>query len=287
MKVLMMKGLPGSGKSTSAKMLMNGPFKYKRVNRDELRLMIDNGKWSQDNEKLIRNIRDLIIVECLSAGQNVIIDDTNLDPSLEDHFKNLIASFKAEFEVVDFTNVDKDECIKRDLARPNSVGSKVINKMYNQYIAKKEIIIYDPNLPNAIMCDIDGTLALFGKANPYERDFTKDEVNKVVKELLDNNLDVDNETEEHNLFIILCSGRQEKFRKQTEQWLENNGIYYDFLFMRQTGDIRKDSIVKKEFYDNNIKSKFNVKFVLDDRDQVVQMWRNAGLTCLQVAEGDF
>ena len=61
----------------------------------------------------------------------------------------------------------------------------------------------------------------------------------------------------------------------------------DELFMRPTGDTRKDSILKKEIYDNHIKGKYNVKYVLDDRDSVVEMWREQGLTCLQVAPGDF
>jgi hypothetical protein len=57
--------------------------------------------------------------------------------------------------------------------------------------------------------------------------------------------------------------------------------------MRQTDDNRKDSIIKEEIYDAHIRGKYNVLFVLDDRDQVVQMWRSLGLTVLQCNEGDF
>jgi hypothetical protein len=57
--------------------------------------------------------------------------------------------------------------------------------------------------------------------------------------------------------------------------------------MRKQGDFRRDSIVKKEIYDNDIKGKFDVEFVLDDRQQVVDMWREIGLKCLQVAPGNF
>jgi len=57
--------------------------------------------------------------------------------------------------------------------------------------------------------------------------------------------------------------------------------------MRATGDNRKDSIVKKEIYEGIIKPVFDVKFVLDDRNQVVEMWRSLGLTVLQVADGNF
>ena len=57
--------------------------------------------------------------------------------------------------------------------------------------------------------------------------------------------------------------------------------------MRKEGDHRRDSIVKKEIYDTLIKDEFDVEFVLDDRQQVVDMWREIGLKCLQVAEGNF
>jgi hypothetical protein len=57
--------------------------------------------------------------------------------------------------------------------------------------------------------------------------------------------------------------------------------------MRKEGDVRKDAIVKGEIYEKNINGKYNVLFVLDDRNQMVEMWRGLGLTCLQVADGDF
>lgn len=57
--------------------------------------------------------------------------------------------------------------------------------------------------------------------------------------------------------------------------------------MRKSGDMRKDSIVKREMFDEHIRGRYNVNFVLDDRNQVVELWRSMGLTCLQVADGDF
>ena len=74
---------------------------------------------------------------------------------------------------------------------------------------------------------------------------------------------------------------------RTERWLERYGIDYKYIFMRAAGDSREDSIVKREIYEGRIAPKFNVKYVLDDRNRVVAMWRSLGLTCLQVADGDF
>lgn len=57
--------------------------------------------------------------------------------------------------------------------------------------------------------------------------------------------------------------------------------------MRPAGDSRKDAIVKREIFDQEIRDRWRVIGVFDDRQQVVRMWRALGLTVFQVAEGDF
>jgi hypothetical protein len=67
-----------------------------------------------------------------------------------------------------------------------------------------------------------------------------------------------------------------------------HGIYFDEIFMRPEGNNEKDSVIKKRLFEQHIRGKYYVDFVLDDRDQVVKMWRHElGLPCLQVAEGNF
>jgi hypothetical protein len=88
--------------------------------------------------------------------------------------------------------------------------------------------------------------------------------------------------------IVFVSGRRESTREQTVAWLQQylkDGMWAE-LYMRKDGDYRKDSIIKKEIYDEHL-SERNILFVLDDRRQVVDMWREQGLVCLQVAEGNF
>lgn len=139
----------------------------------------------------------------------------------------------------------------------------------------------------AVICDLDGTLALKHNDRTWYDASTcdRDVINTPIKTLIDLMWD------SHH--IIFCSAREEKFREPTMTFLDKcfNGKLdnHDFdLFMRQTNDYRKDSIVKHEIYLNQIKPNWNVNFVLDDRRQVVDMWRNAlGLTTLQVAEGNF
>lgn len=276
MKLTMTKGLPASGKSTWAK----SQNAY-RVNKDDLRAMLNHGKWSKINEKYVLKIRDSIIELYLADKNNVVVDDTNLSPKHEIRLRELAKKHNAQFEIKDFTDVPLEECIKRDQKRPNYVGEKVIRQMYKQFFSPKvEPVAYDATLPFAILCDIDGTLALFGDKNPYERNFIEDDVNKPVKEV------VNRFAGEYK--IILVSGRTGEALSQTKQWLEQNGISYDHIYMpRAKGDMRKDVIIKQEIYDNHIRDKYNVVFVLDDRNQVVDLWRSLGLTCFQVAEGDF
>ena len=84
------------------------------------------------------------------------------------------------------------------------------------------------------------------------------------------------------------SGRDGVCEPETTKWLNDNEIPYDAMFMRAANDSRKDSIVKKELFEQFVRDHLAIEFVLDDRDQVVDMWRNElGLKVLQVAPGDF
>jgi len=135
--VVLTKGLPGSGKSTWAKnRVSESPNSIKRVNKDDLRAMLDNGSWSQSSENFIIKVRDLIILEAIKNGKHVIVDDTNLSPKHESHIKELVNGL-AVVKIEDFTHVPIEECIKNDLKRSASVGEKVIRSMYERYLHKK------------------------------------------------------------------------------------------------------------------------------------------------------
>ncbi|MEA5472240.1 AAA family ATPase, partial [Spirulina sp. 06S082] len=162
-KVLVLIGLPASGKSSYAKeLLLENPGRWVRTNKDLLREMAHASYWSQKNEKFILKLRDQIILMALEAGKHVIVDDTNFGYHVE-HIKELVKG-KALVEVNDsFLEVPLEECIRRDLERPRSVGKEVIMKMYNRYIrTPPQLLDRDPNLPDAIIVDMDGTLAIMG-----------------------------------------------------------------------------------------------------------------------------
>lgn len=139
----------------------------------------------------------------------------------------------------------------------------------------------------AIICDLDGTLAIKHSGRTWHdaSSCDADTINMPVLEVCS--------AFARTHHIIFCSGRENRYREQTMTFLKKCFPSYidkhDFsLFMRETQDNRKDSIVKHEIYTTCIKDRWDVLFVLDDRNQVVDMWRNTlNLTCLQVAEGDF
>ncbi len=277
-KVILTKGLPASGKSTWAKeMIANNHNAYKRISKDDLRAMLDNGHWSGASEKLILKIRDSLILSCIENGKHVIIDDTNLDPKHEIRITELVKGI-AEVEIKDFTGVLLDDCIERDLKRSNPVGEKVIRRMYNQFL--RQTLDYDESnlLPRAIIVDIDGTLANMNGRSPFEWSKVKEDTcNETIKSIVNS----------YSNDVIIFSGRDGICYDDTKQWLIDNGIKFNALHMRMQGNNEKDSVIKRRMFDNHVRGKYYIEYVLDDRNQVVEMWRSVGLICLQVADGDF
>lgn len=135
----------------------------------------------------------------------------------------------------------------------------------------------------AIIVDIDGTIAKMVDRGPFE--WSKVGSDQPIEPIIDLVYLLSDFYP-----ILFLSGRDEICRPQTEKWLEQNTYIksYSKLFMRPQGNNEKDSIIKRRIYDTKIKNVYDVRYVLDDRDQVVKMWREElGLTCLQVAYGNF
>lgn len=152
-------------------------------------------------------------------------------------------------------------------------------------------------LPRAIICDLDGTIAILNGRDPYNASTCEqDLVNMPVARIVGLFFAMS------NYQVFFTSGRSDKYKEESVRWVFEKAFQFKSsewseyvigksarvkFLMRKHGDDRKDSIVKQEMYDNEIKGKYEVDFVLDDRQQVVDMWRANGLTCLQVAPGNF
>ena len=283
------KGLPGSGKSTEAlRMVREGNGAYVRVNKDDLRAMLHAGHYSKGNEEQVLNFRNRIIHDSLLSGKHVIVDDTNFEPKHRATIEVIakeVRSKKGTCVVQErFFDTPVEECIARDLKRTNSVGEKVIRSMWRKYLAPMdpdpEPPALNPGLPMAIVVDIDGTIARMDGRGPFDwhrvgEDKPHTDIIYLVNELSRDNL------------VILCSGRDNVCRSETLDWLRKHDVPYHELYMRPEGSMEKDRVVKERIYKDHIKGKYNVLFVVDDRNQVVDLWRSLGLRCLQVAPGDF
>jgi hypothetical protein len=211
----------------------------------------------------------------------------------------------ATVNVWDLSDVPLEVCIERDSKRFEMVGSEVITGMHLRYLAGKTYPLplpeesgksgqpdgrYEPppEAPLAIMVDIDGTLALHGTRSPFDETRVHEDRPNLAVIACVQALDA------AGYKIIYCSGRTEGCRVATEAWLEKWVVSllpgtkpWEALHMRPIGDVRKDALVKREIFDREIREQFNVLAVLDDRQQVVDAWRELGLTVFQVAPGDF
>lgn len=87
--------------------------------------------------------------------------------------------------------------------------------------------------------------------------------------------------------MVMASGRNEKHRRITEQWLIWNEIPFGRILMRADNDTRADHIIKQEILEVLLREGRQIEFAVDDRQQVVGMWRRNGITCLQCDVGDF
>jgi predicted kinase len=291
-KIILTRGLPASGKSTwSREFVKNSNGKAKRVNKDDLREMIDSSVWSKTNEQMILDARDALVDVFLHGkAETIIIDDTNFEQKHFDKMQEYADAYKkytdadVTVEYKDFLDVSLDVCLERDSLRAKPVGEKVIKGMHQRYILPtiKELPAVNKK-GNAIIVDIDGTLAHrcdrqwfdYSKVDQDELDVTVDGIVKAYHKM--------------GYTILIVSGREgtAECLSKTHAWLNNHNVPFYDLMMRKEGDYRRDSIVKEEIYNKYIKDKFDVEFVLDDRQAVVDKWRELGLKCLQVAPGQF
>ena len=304
-EVIVCYGIPASSKDTWAlEQLKLYPNKYKRVTKDLLRELLDDNVHNKENEKFLLNIRDKIIEKALRDGKSVIVSDTNF-PFGGIHYQRIcdIAKLVGDVTVKEkFFDVDVDECKRRNAIRLRNVPNEIIDKMYNKYVRGKaeyyqfkevyfpenKKIEYNENLPDCYIFDIDGSLSHLKNRSPFDwKRVGEDAVDWNLKMTCNSLFCCVDDEGRSDYEIIILSGRDSICRTETEKWLKDNEILYDYLYMRKENDNRKDSIIKEELYNEHIKDKYNVVGIFDDRRQVCDMWRSLGLKVFQVEDNDF
>ena len=145
---------------------------------------------------------------------------------------------------------------------------------------------------NVYISDIDGTIADnthrqdLAMVKEWDAFFDLCDEDKPIKHmrLLLNDLSV---AGRHGAQIVYVTGRPERVRSKTFQWLHDHDFPKGRMFMRQDGDHRPDHIIKVELLAIVRAEIGDPVMVFDDRNSVVKMWRELGVPVAQVAEGDF
>jgi len=304
-KLTILRGLSGSGKSTWARQ-QNALV----VSRDDIRVMLYGSDgpdyYQSDNlrerEDTVTVVQNGMIDAGLRAGKDVVVDNTNIEWRYVKDIAKIGWRHGAEVETKVF-DVSLDEACTRDQIRGGSggrrVGRDIIYKQHERFAKTKNLTLPEvvppapyhgtPGKPKAFLVDIDGTLAhMNDKRGPFEwHNVGLDDVDEVITNIVWDIWAGSQERSEGDYMVIVMSGRDEVCREKTAEWLDSAAVPWTHLFMRPANDMRPDNIVKAELFDNYVRDDFDVQFVLDDRQQVVDMWRAMGLTCLQVAPGDF
>ena len=146
---------------------------------------------------------------------------------------------------------------------------------------------------NIVIFDLDGTLANIDKRRTLATKNGKMNWNVFFNP---DNIDLDTPNQavinmanilySQDYIIYILSGRSDKTYQATIAWLDKHNVNYDLLIMRPQNQLyKKDSDLKQSWLDTIGKDR--VSMVFDDRQQVVDMWRQNGLPTFQVADGDF
>jgi predicted kinase len=313
-EIIITRGLPGSGKSTWAKAFASLAGNVAIVERDELRLQLFGSYWTgkQEDEERVTRLQEALVRSYLTEGTRVVISDTHLPDRSVKKWLKLGAELGVPVEVQEFRHVPLAQVLVQNQATERLRGGKavareVITDKYERFIKGRnldKVVEYTPKAKaviepyvqppvpayprlNAVIFDIDGTLAVMGDRSPYDGAAVwKDAPNHDVATALTLHREA-----QHTIYIV--SGRDEEYRDVTEKWLDSHGLKYDGLFMRPTeqGDKREDSIIKHELFNKYIRPLgHRIVGVYDDRHRVLRMWRKLGLTTFHVNgpdAGDF
>lgn len=267
-QLIICRGIQGSGKSTWAKQWCHEDPEHRiRFNNDDIRNMLGD-YWVPNREKVVTATYNTVLAYGMEKGYNIVVDNMNLNPKtcaelekmVKDFNENYTYDWKYEVEYKDFF-IPVEECIRRDAMRPNPIGEKVIKatwRRYRDFIIQEDIKSMLKRAPKhvdggrpVILVDMDATLCLNTTGRPYFGEGTPE--------------------------IIAA----------TKKWLAKHDVVVDELFFRPVKDYSPGADCKKKIYEDNIKGKYNVQFVLEDNYKCVKMWREQGLVCLQPNEGKF
>lgn len=298
-----MVGPAGSGKSTIAKSVVNwAAGKTVRVNRDTIRgMLFADSPWNHAKEDVVRKYEEEGVRSFLGMGLNVIVDDTNCVARTRQKLEEIARGARVKF-CLTIMNTDKEECKRRNAlrtgkevvpedaidlqfkrlrektVRPFGYGIDETNRAVDDWNELNAVIAggrdFHERLPGApwVFCDVDGTLAHnAGERNQFDEtkvllDSCREPVAVWLRGLYST----------HNIGIL--SGRHDSCSTDTCSWLGCYRVPFDLILMRAATNFDHDYIVKRRVMETILRviPKERVDFIVDDRWQVVRMWKDMG-----------
>lgn len=276
-------GPSGSGKSTFAGRLAKSG--WAEINRDNIRFNGYEKDWTKynftkQNEFKVTKKADKLIAQAIEDDKNIIISDTNLNPYYRKKYRELLEGEGYIVKEQAF-DVDFETLLERNANRQGGIPYELLLEQYKRFQEYKGVTPYvgDEELPEAIIFDIDGTLADHPHRSPFDMDkVDTDEPIPHVVAMCQGMKD--------KYKIVFLSGRHDTAMEKTSQWLMDHVGEWTVgssLLMREEGDNRKDYIIKKELFEEYVTPYYNVKAVVDDRKQVIeQCWNVLGVPVINV-----
>ena len=301
-KLILTRGIQGSGKSTWAKAWVEEDPEHRiRLNWDDMRNMM-GPYWVPSREPINKHMlwASLNAAAYCSRPYDIVIDNMNLNPKDWKQYEDWVITYNQSMNseetntqyVLEFKDffISLEECIRRDAMRPNPIGEKVIRdtwKRYKHFIQTTEVEKYVDNMrrytgkPKCIVIDMDSTMCFNTTKRPW---FGDGAAEGMINDVPNTGVcDVVRQLQEHYL-VVVATGRDTSQEEVTKQWLARQGINVDEYFFRTAGDYRKGVVVKKEQI-TSILNKYDIVAVFEDCESIVQMYREMGLTVLQPNKG--
>ena len=144
-KLILCRGIQGSGKSTWAKQWVAEDPKHRvRFNNDDIRNML-GPYWVPEREPLVGTMKNIFLSNAMLLGYDIVIDNMNLNPREVKFYEDIVERVNNPTGIIPNTVVllyslefkdfktPLEECIERDSKRPNSIGAEVITATFNKY----------------------------------------------------------------------------------------------------------------------------------------------------------
>ena len=300
-KLILTRGIPGSGKSTWAKAwVAEDPEHRIRLNWDDMRNML-GPYWVPSRENINKTMLWCAINAAAYCDKpyEIVIDNMNLNPKGWKEFEEWIETYnhsahsvnnKVQY-VLEFKDffISVDECIRRDAMRNNPIGEKTIKdiwRRYKHFIQTHEVeklvnnlIKDDDTKPYCVVVDMDSTMCFNTQKRAWYGDGSTEAMLNDTP-----NMGVVRLIEHQNYPVIVCTGRNKAQKEVTEKWLNKYNIFPKEFYMREDGDYRNGVEVKEELI-NKILEKYNIITIFEDCEPIVQRFREMGLTVLQPNKG--